>query len=308
MVTIVDAGAVLGPSYCSRLEAHYQSQRDGHRSSVFSGPLNTYRNFADASCLTQMYELSRCHDTVFYVPGSRYEAQSNFSIPLGLVAELNFFAPEEPATDSRPLLKKYGKIKTLPIEPMICSDMSTNLSQQYQQAVAQHWGITQFTQRLKHLRHAPLSLEAWRSLLSECTSSGSFLRCVLLTASYTLLFLFVGWLAMNYDLIPRPVKTYLYMMYMMFTWKWAWFWIVEYVFWMTLLRKFPIKRPDAKTWAWLVAVSSVTPPFVLDIIFEIMPTLDCLYFMAFSFGLPRSGKRGKLGQISQTPRAHDARL
>jgi len=285
MVTIVDADSILSLSYLAHVEASARAQPDGRRL-VYNGPLNVYRNFADASLLVQCLELVRCHQDTFHSMFSVPYPYSNYSLSLGFAAEIGFWTPDNMPEDihtvNKAMVNSFGSRTTVTIPAIICNDMVTTVADRYQQAKRHQWGSVSEVAWLASL-YLDMGLPFptwWTVFCTETNRAGSYLStmaCLALTIIEAML-LFI--LNRHFSILPDRLRQALAMGAMFVAWQWLCFWAVEFAMWRTQFRQFPMKRPSAFRWLMII----LCMPFasaVNKLIFLIIPTLHAVYHATF---------------------------
>jgi len=302
MVTIVDADSILSNTYLAHTEASFRNQRDGRRL-IYNGPLNVYRNFADANLFVQSHELIRCHGDLFHDPLSSYMPQSNYSLTLGLCHEIDFWTPdvmpEDIHTCNKVKLNNFGSLSTVAIPAIICNDLVTSFKDRYTQAKRHQYGsVTEFAWVVSLYKVRKLSLQAWAAvLLGELGRPGSFLDVAQTLVGFVFKYFIMAFIANHWADFPNKVKLLLIMAFMGTVWKYVLFWLAEFLVWDHLMRQFPVKRPSLLRWCLLVISMPVLFP-VCEFVFFIWATMDGLWHITF---------KGELAYVC-APKGDDSRV
>mmetsp|Transcript_34401 Transcript_34401/g.78414 ORF Transcript_34401/g.78414 Transcript_34401/m.78414 type:complete len:1099 (-) Transcript_34401:121-3417(-) len=284
MVTIIDADSIVSSVYLAHVEASFQKQVDGRRL-IFNGPLNTYRNLGEANLLVQYYELFRCHHDVFHNPIMTMVPQSNYSLTLGFASEMDFWTSDNMPEDLQTSYKAYLinlSLSVIPIKGMICNDSVTGLWDRYVQAKRHAWGITQVCWVLAIKKRMKMNTQAWLGLLGielrrstsiygmgvRCAGQLIFLTALVMVYHHGQDATFGAKLVLALTCLPSMWRTFL-------------MWVMEMWLWQSpALQQFDIDAPGRLNWFLLILLTPIldTLTFVL---FEVIPTFDCLIHAAF---------------------------
>jgi len=284
MMTVVDADSLLSTSYLAHVEAAFHKQLDGRRL-VYSGPLNTYRNFADAGLLVQMYEIMRCNTDTFHDPLKCYYPQSNYSLSLGFIAELGYWSidtmPEDVHTAAKAMVNNFGSLSTVAIPALICNDLVENYGDRYTQAKRHQWGITEMAWHFALAKHMNLSFSSWWAVFgAENRRAGSFFSCAQIFASF-IVFPSAGvYAALYWDTLHSNIQAYVFIYLATMVFQWIIFWAQEFFLWRHLLHQFPIEHPSPLRWLVLALFSPVWH-VLTTLSFFVVPTIHCLYHVTF---------------------------
>jgi len=287
MVTIVDADSILSKTYLAHTEASFFEQPDGRRL-IYSGPLNTYRNFGDGSFLVQQYELQRSNLDVFHDPSAIYHAQSNYSLTLGLCHEIGFWTPdcmpEDVHTSTKARLLTFGGMTTVMTPPLICNDLVTDLGDRYIQAKRHCWGsIELLAWHLGAAIKLRMSVpHIFTNLLFEVTRQGSLITTMLQLNGW------ISFLAIGADLRLNQwdqvshfrILALLFSIIAVQVWIMIWFWIGEWFVWSHLMKQFDYKPASTLRWFLLVLTSPVCH-CLTSLLWTWIPMFDCLFHMTF---------------------------
>jgi len=257
MITICDADSLFSPLYLAQVEASFWQQRDGRRL-IYSSPLNTYRNLSSAGPLIQLYEMLRSSNDAF------------FSLVTTIASGPGKNRPR------RAQVNNYCSMTTVPIGAYIINDLVEDFSDRYVQAKRHRWGITEIAWVFGMYKHMPF--QAWVHLLTMEIRAGTFTE----EAGVLVRFIFHAWLLTSMWL-ERHDRVYgpgLMVIAAMFVCVWVLFWLGELSLWKYVLNQFPIEKPSPCAWLFLVAASPFLSPLT-EIIFHIVPTLDCLIHVTF---------------------------
>jgi len=284
MITVVDADSLLSTSYLAHVEAAFKKQQDGRRL-VYSGPLNTYRNFADAGLLVQMYEIMRCNTDTFHDPLKCYYPQSNYSLSLGFIAELGYWSidtmPEDVHTAAKAMINNFGALSTVPVPALICNDMVENYGDRYTQAKRHQWGITEMAWHFALAKHMNLTFPGWWAVFAaENRRAGSFFSCAQIFCSFLIFPLAIVYACFNWSALDWKIQTYVYLALAGMVIQWTVFWCQELFLWRHLLHQFPIENASTLRWVLLVALSPVWHALA-TLAFFVVPTIHCLYHVTF---------------------------
>jgi len=300
MLTIADADSLLSSTYLAHVEARFRQQSDGRRL-IYSGPLNTYRNFAEGHLLVQTYELMRCHGDTFFNPVRQHHALSNYSLTLGLASEIDFWTPdnmpEDVHTASKASLNNFGSLPTVMLPSIICNDLVTSFSDRYVQAKRHQWGITEFAWVMSLPKHMPLNFQAWWLTFSvEIARAGSLPMTALTMGGRIIRIMVIYWIITHWVMMSWMLKCFIVGCVASRIWEMAWFWGAELILWQTLLTQFRIERPSFGRVAMLVLGAPVLMPLA-EFAFETVPTIHCLYQATFvgelSYVTAPKGNTGK---------------
>jgi len=285
LVTIADSDSLLSSSYLAHVEASFHSHPDGRRL-IYSGPLNTYRNFGDADLLIQCLEMMRCHYDMFHNPFQVPYPYSNYSLTLGFAAEIGFWTPdsmpEDIHTANKAMVNNFGSRTTVAIPPLICNDLVVGLSHRYTQARRHQWGsVTELAWQMALYTDTKLSFPSWWAVFSsEACRGGSVLHLLGYLSSFVLMLVVSLIVAGHWSHLPERFQFYMKLLAWGSVWRWLWFWIAELTLWHTLMKQFPIQRPSPMNWVALI----VAMPFlsaVADVVFYMVPTLHGLFHATF---------------------------
>lgn len=289
MVSIVDADSILSPTYLAQLEVSFKEAPDGRRT-IYSGPLNTYRNFRDAGACVQILEISRCHDDVFQNPMASHWGLSNYSITLGYVKEIGFWTPdamgEDTMTQITAMLHLHPGRATVPVPSIICNDLVGDFSDRYTQAKRHIWGsICQFAWTLAAVRKLKLPAHlALPILFTEVSRPGSYIALAggiagSLIAYITLFMTWHWWGAFN----PDDQKFLLNMLLVSLKFllgRWIVMWASELWIWRHVLTQFDIEHSTYMQWFFLLIGAPIHQQ-ISNVAFDVVPFLDCLYHITF---------------------------
>mmetsp|Transcript_29347 Transcript_29347/g.64501 ORF Transcript_29347/g.64501 Transcript_29347/m.64501 type:complete len:325 (-) Transcript_29347:302-1276(-) len=284
LITIVDADSILSQTYLSWAEASYKRQQDGRRL-IYSGPINTYRNFSDGNILVQMMEIMRNNADIFYDPRQAYHPQSNYTLSLGLCAELGFWSvdsiPEDIHTAAKAMLNNYGSLTTMPIPPLISNDLVAGFTDRYVQAKRHQWAITEIAWYVALAEHQPLTFPGWAAVAgAEMSRAGSFFNASKVLSGY----IATGWMSWyivsNWATLPANAQMYFIAGLVAWLCSWGMFWICEAWVWRNLMPQFPIKKPSVLNWIILVGLSPIWQ-LLATLVFFVLPTLHVLVHAAF---------------------------
>jgi len=285
VVTIVDADSILSSSYLAHVEASLRSQPDGRRL-VYNGPLNVYRNFADANLFVQCLELVRCHQDTFHSMFNVPYPYSNYSLTMGFAAEIGFWTPDNMPEDihtvNKAMVNSFGSRTTVSIPAIICNDMVTTIADRYQQAKRHQWGsVSEVAWLVALYQDMGLPFPTWWAVFStESCRAGSYLSTMACMAMSVIEGLLLFLLNKHFSELPDRLRQVLVVGGLYVSWQWLCFWIAECAMWRTQLRQFPIKRPSVFRWVLIV----LAMPFVSAVnklIFLIIPTLHAVYHATF---------------------------
>jgi hypothetical protein len=285
VVTIVDADSILSLTYLAHVEAAYHSEPDGRRL-IYKGPLNVYRNFADAGLFVQTLELARCHADTFHGPLTVPYPYSNYSLALGFAAEIGFWTPdcmpEDIHTANKAMVNSFGSRATVAIPAVICNDLVPMVSDRYMQAKRHQWGsVTEFAWLLALLRDTKIRLPAWWAVFSsEMARAGSLAGACACLAGHVLQAVVLIALHGHWQELPPRAAFSLSLMGASAVLQWLLFWVAELAYWNSLLRQFPIERPSVCRWVLLVVAMPVANVFN-SVLFFVVPTFHALYHAAF---------------------------
>jgi len=284
LITIVDADSILSQTYLSWAEASYKRQQDGRRL-IYSGPINTYRNFSDGNILVQMMEVMRNNADVFYDPRQAYHPQSNYTLSLGLCSEIGFWSvdsiPEDIHTAAKAMLNNFGSLTTVPIPPLISNDLVAGFSDRYVQAKRHQWAITEIAWYVALAEHQPLTFPGWAAVAgAEMSRAGSFFNASKVLSGY----IATGWMSWyivsNWATLPANAQMYFIAGLVAWLCSWGMFWICEAWVWRNLMPQFPIKKPSVLNWIILVGLSPIWQ-LLATLVFFVLPTLHVLVHAAF---------------------------
>jgi len=284
MVTIVDADSVLSDTYLTQVETSFYAQPDGRRL-IYSGPLNTYRNFGGACMLSQTYELMRCHQDVFFNPILQYYPQSNYSLMLGFIAEIDFWTPdnmpEDIHTAAKAMLLNFGSLTTVPVVPFICNDLVEGFGDRYVQAKRHQWGINEFAWQLAIWKYMDLPFHGWISYFKhEFAREGSYFASARGLSGWFVKAFAYWTIWRSWPFLPWNAQLIIYSMVASMAWDQLWFFAAECWIWRALLSQFDIEHASFCNWVGLVVFS----PFLMTVAtisFYILPTLDCIFHVHF---------------------------
>mmetsp|Transcript_54606 Transcript_54606/g.127694 ORF Transcript_54606/g.127694 Transcript_54606/m.127694 type:complete len:592 (+) Transcript_54606:47-1822(+) len=285
MITIVDADSILSSTYLAHVEDHFYRMPDGRRV-IFNGPLNTYRNFAEAGLLVQFCEMKRCHVNTFYFPFEPIYPLSNYSLTLGFASEIDYWTPdnmpEDIHTSTKAALLKFSAYTTVPVPAVICNDLVPSVMDRYTQAKRHQWGITEITYimgAIATMKGVPCKV--WLTLWgAEAARSGSFFEVC--TFSAALLKIYgLYFLLRNLHLLTWQIKVILMSLLLPAVSRWVLFWLAEISLWRSpVMHQFPIQRIGACNWLLLIILSPILE-LISEILFSILPTIHCLYHVTF---------------------------
>jgi len=278
MVTFVDASALLSSNYLATVEEHFHRLPNGQRT-IFSGSLNTYRGLAKGGILSQMYELMRCHESVFFNPMSQFAPQANYSTTLGFAAELNMWSSNSTDTTKAVCrdLQRFADFSAEPVETTIFTDPAQSFAERYDSATLQQWAVVECAWQAAIVRCIPYRFrETWTTLKAAMVQEISLFTCALhfclfamKMAAFSLLPLCIGLE------LPERLKYSFWFCIGVFVWQWIHFWGAEVWYWRKFMKTSPIVGPNIANWALLVICSPVL--WVLaQVIFVIIPTFHCL--------------------------------
>lgn len=285
MLTIVDADSVLSSTYLAHLEAAFREQPDGRRL-VYNGPLNVYRNFAEAGTLVQCLELLRCHQDTFHSLFQVPYPYSNYSLTLGFAAETGFWTPdvmpEDIHTVNKAMVNSFGSKTTVTIPSIICNDLVAGVADRYQQAKRHQYGsVTELAWIVALFQDMGLRFHAWWAIfISEASRAGSLIGTVACLAAFLTEMFFCVILVTEWQHVPGQARFLLSLAGSFVAWQWLWFWIAEFALWQTLLYQFPVERPPIWRWPLLVLLMPGLQS-VNRVIFLILPTFHALYHAIF---------------------------
>jgi cellulose synthase/poly-beta-1,6-N-acetylglucosamine synthase-like glycosyltransferase len=284
LVTVVDADSILSPTYLAHAETFYRRQRDGRRL-IYSGPLNTYRNFADAGFLVQSHEMHRCHDDTFMCPFMQYAPLSNYSLSLGFLQEIDFWTPdvmpEDIHTANRAMLNSFGSRTTVPIPSIICNDLVVNFADRYTQAKRHQYGsITEFAW-IMSLFHAKYDFHAWWQIIqAEVGRPGNFIGVASYISIQVTKVVFYSLLLIHWSTLTWRTRLFIGCGISTLVWNYFCFGVAEVLLWNTLLDQFPIKKPSPGRWLMLVLTMPLVSS-ICSVALYVVPTLDCLWQITF---------------------------
>jgi len=286
MVTICDADALMSKIYLANVEQHFYDQADGRRL-CYSGPLNVHRNFGDGALIVQMQEVLRCHNDLFFNPALPYLPQSNYSLTLGLCAEIDFWTPDNMPEDFHTAAKvnliTLGAGSTIPVEGIICNDLVESFADRYVQAKRHQWGLTDIAWQFAVRQHMDISFYVWLKHFSwEMTRIGGFMSVAAGFASYIIQMVVVVWVYRHWERVAATPNFYYLLLGYCFVsmCRWTTFWMAEAITWRQFFSQFEIKHASCLNWLLLVMLSPVLHPMV-EVIFFILPSLHCLYHVTF---------------------------
>mmetsp|Transcript_115727 Transcript_115727/g.247367 ORF Transcript_115727/g.247367 Transcript_115727/m.247367 type:complete len:662 (+) Transcript_115727:23-2008(+) len=285
IVTIADSDSLLSSSYLAHVEAAFRAQPDGRRL-IYNGPLNTYRNFADAGLLIQCLEMMRCHRDTFRSPFEVPYPYSNYSLTLGFAAEIGFWTPdsmpEDIHTANKAMVNNFGSRTTVPIPPIICNDLVPDLGSRYTQARRHQWGsVAELAWQLALYTDTGLNFPSWWAVFSsEAARGGSVLHMVGYLSGSLFGLASTVVVAWHWSSLPDQLRLYAQLALVAGLWRWLWFWIAELTLWHTLLRDFPIRRPSLLNWLALIVFMPLLS-VVGDVVFYMVPTLHGLFHATF---------------------------
>lgn len=284
MLTIVDADSLVSKTYCANVESHFHAQRDGRRL-IYSGPLNTYRNFASGGLLSQYYETWRCNDDLYADPTTQYYPQSNYSLTLGLLHETEYWQNdvmhEDIHTANKASVNNLGSTSTVPITGLICNDLVTSFGDRYVQAKRHMWGITgtAWLWPLFWQLNVPFT-SYWSSVKGELNREGSFLGSTV-WASKRISFVYFAYLLFQFpgQLSPKATAI-LSSLFAVTLLRWVAFWMSELILWRTLMRQFSVEAPSYFN-AFVLVLLSPLLHVITEMAFVFIPVLHCLFHAAF---------------------------
>mmetsp|Transcript_62871 Transcript_62871/g.182370 ORF Transcript_62871/g.182370 Transcript_62871/m.182370 type:complete len:625 (-) Transcript_62871:133-2007(-) len=285
MITIVDADSVLSSSYLAHVEAAFYEQPDGRRL-LYNGPLNVYRNFAEADLLVQALELMRCHQDTFHGLFTVNYPYSNYSLTLGFASEIGYWTPDVMPEDihsvNRAMTNSFGSRTTVTIPSFICNDLVETFSDRYKQAKRHQYGsVTELAWTGSLFKNMGLRLVPWWTVFSsEAARPGSFLSTVGCVIAACMEFPVMCWVALHFSLVPSYARFLLGLAGFVAGWSWLWFWVAEFTLWQTLLKQFPIERPSVFRWLLLVLLLPALN-MINRIAFLILPTADAMFHAVF---------------------------
>lgn len=285
MVTIVDADSIVSKTYLANVENYFRAQRDGRRL-IYNGPLNTYRNFASACLLAQIYELMRCHADVFFEPLLAYYPQSNYSLTLGLCHETDYWMndvmPEDIHTCNKAMLNNVGSWCTVPVPSFICNDLVTDFRDRYVQAKRHQWGITETFWILALFWKMEIPFNCfWASVKGELLRDGSFVGSAVLM-SKRIMQVWIAYAIYKFGSnLEFHGQLFLGLILGIFLFQWVVFWCAELILWRTQMPQFQsLQWPSVFNVIVLVAFSPLLQS-ASEVAFFIIPTIDCLIHAAF---------------------------
>mmetsp|Transcript_70979 Transcript_70979/g.170011 ORF Transcript_70979/g.170011 Transcript_70979/m.170011 type:complete len:1085 (-) Transcript_70979:94-3348(-) len=284
MISIVDSDSVMSTTYLAHVEASFQKQPDGRRC-IYSGPLNTYRNIAEANLLVAYYEVTRVHNDTFCSLFDDYVPQSNYSLTLGLAAEVDFWTPDNMPEDLHTAYKVFllnQSLSTVAIKPIICNDLVEGFSDRYVQAKRHVWGITQICWILAIRDRMKIGFREWLKLAwVECKRPGSLVQFALRIGGYVQFVVIASLVAMNWQVLADRLKLYMLLLSIAYVWRCVWFWVVELLYWKSQwMREFKVETLGPCAWALLVLLSPILHVAV-TVVFEFIPCIDCLIHATF---------------------------
>mmetsp|Transcript_3681 Transcript_3681/g.8057 ORF Transcript_3681/g.8057 Transcript_3681/m.8057 type:complete len:591 (+) Transcript_3681:65-1837(+) len=284
MITIVDADSVLSSTYLANVEDTFYKMPDGRRM-IYSGPLNTYRNFAEGNMIIQMHEIQRCHSDLFNNPFGRCFPLSTYSLTLGMCSELDYWTPdnipEDVHTSIKAILLSYSSHSVVPIGSIICNDLVSGLKDRYEQAKRHHWGITETAYMMAVFKKMPLTFEVFLSYLgAELGRAGSFFATSALLSGLVLKVVVVAFFFYIWPEITPEAKIIIFSLLGHVPWSWFMFWVAEISFWRSpLMRQFEIEHASCCRWILLVILSPILTT-IADFLFFTLPVLHILLHVA----------------------------
>eukprot|EP00931_Biecheleriopsis_adriatica_P052804 TRINITY_DN3078_c0_g2_i3.p1 TRINITY_DN3078_c0_g2~~TRINITY_DN3078_c0_g2_i3.p1 ORF type:complete len:1132 (+),score=179.18 TRINITY_DN3078_c0_g2_i3:81-3398(+) len=279
MLTICDADSIFHPGYFADVEVTFWSHRDGRRF-IYTGPLNTYRNLSSGPIITQFYEILRSHCDTWLSVTEPVQPQSNYSLTLGFCEENDFWTPDNTPEDVHTCRKaQFSNLNpraTLKIGSIIVNDLVEDLSDRYVQAKRHRWGITEMAWVFCLYHH--MQLRSWLYVMFIEISAGTFAEEAALLSRYIVMV----WMATSFWYEVNIYENFqcLLPFITLFIFQWIRFWLEELFLWQKVLYHYPIEKPSLLVWIVLVVLSPVLS-ILANILFHIVPTIDCLIHVTF---------------------------
>lgn len=278
MVTFIDADSIMSPTYLANVEGHFHARPDGQRA-IFSAALNTYRSLVESDVCSQMYEIMRCHSSVFFNPLTQYAPQANFSVTLGFAAELNLWACETP-TDVRAAGRALEHCGTEPVEACIFSNPAQSFAERYESAKQQQMAVLEGAWGAALLRSMPSQLRRrWSMFKAAVMREASLFACAVNFCSFVAQIIAFCFGLLYWDTLTWHVKLCSWALFGANAWRWTCFWVAEGLYWRRCMSASPIAGLSFGRWVFLV-VCSPALWLAAEFVFVIVPTLHCLVLAA----------------------------
>lgn len=278
MVTFIDADSILSPTYLANVESHFQEKMpDNGGRTIYSSASNTqHSGLASEGLLSQMYEVMRSHESVFFNPVVQASPQASYSMTLGFAAELNFWEQPQPSADLCMRQENIGAVHTQSLEARIYSCPARSFAERYSSARQQQQAVLECAWQASVLRSVPPRQQArWATFKAALMREISIFSCAFYGCVFAAKVAGLCLALMHWSAFPGNLKACFSALLGLLTWQWVCFWVAEVYLHNRCSESNSIAGLSTGRYALLVVCSPVLWP-VAQLVFVIMPTVQCL--------------------------------